>query len=153
MSDQLSLLGIGTTAGISLLTAIFTVVITAMLTRRRKHLADWRKLNFAQYQEFVLALSGIVEGRQTNEANLRFADAANSMRLIASTSVLHAMEKFFRGKIATLILIAIQPNSIACSTNYFTSCALTYIRGRRRNHPKLTLGLTNSSSWIEPTSK
>jgi len=39
-----------------------------MLARRREHEADWRKLKLGQYQEFILALSGVVRERATPEA-------------------------------------------------------------------------------------
>ena len=48
----------------------------------------------AQYQEVVLALSGIVEGRATPEGQRRYTDAANSMALIASPPVLKALRRF-----------------------------------------------------------
>jgi hypothetical protein len=92
--EQLSLATIGFSAGISLITAILTAVVTSVLTRRREHQADWRRLKFAQYQEFVLALSGIVEGRATPEGHRRYTDAVNSMTLIASSPVLTALSEF-----------------------------------------------------------
>jgi hypothetical protein len=92
--EQLSLATIGFSAGISLITAILTAIVTSILTRRREHQADWRRLKFAQYQEFVLALSGIVEGRASPEGHRRYTDAVNSMALIASPLVLTALREF-----------------------------------------------------------
>jgi hypothetical protein len=54
----------------------------------------WRRLKLAQYQEFVLALSGIVEGRASPEGHRRYTDAVNSMALIASPPVLTALREF-----------------------------------------------------------
>ncbi len=67
-------------------------VLTYILTGRKEHAADWRKLKFEQYREFILALSGIVEGRSTDAAQLRYADAANAMMLVAPASVYQALQ-------------------------------------------------------------
>lgn len=81
-------------AAISGATAILAVVVTYTLTKRREHESDWRKLKFSQYQEFVLALSGIVNERSTPEAQARYSDAVNSMGLIAPMNVLRALSAF-----------------------------------------------------------
>jgi hypothetical protein len=75
-------------------TAIIAVVITYVLTKRREHEGDWRKLKFAQYQEFVLALSGIVNERSSRAGQARYSDAVNSMALIAPMPVLRALAAF-----------------------------------------------------------
>lgn len=82
------------TGGVSALSALAAVVITYVLTRRREHEADWRKLKLAQYQNFVLALSGVVQGRATLDAHRKYADAVNSMSLVAPTPVLKALDAF-----------------------------------------------------------
>lgn len=74
--------------------AIIAVIVTYILTKRREHEGDWRKLKFAQYQEFVLALSGIVNERSTFAGQARYSDAVNSMALIAPMNVLHALTAF-----------------------------------------------------------
>lgn len=74
--------------------AIIAVIVTYVLTKRREHESDWRKLKFAQYQEFVLALSGIVNERSTREGQARYSDAVNSMALIAPMPVLTALSGF-----------------------------------------------------------
>jgi hypothetical protein len=61
---------------------------------KREREADWRKLKFDRYQEFIIALSGVVQGRVTREAQLRYADAVNSMSLVASLDVLLALRAF-----------------------------------------------------------
>jgi len=81
-------------AAFSVVTAIVVAIITYVLTRRREREADWRKLKFGQYQEYLLALSGIVEGRSTPEAQARYSDAFNSMLLVASAPVLRALQDF-----------------------------------------------------------
>jgi hypothetical protein len=75
-------------------TAILAVVVTYLLTKRREHEADWRKLKLERYQEFILALSGVVRERATPEAQRRYADAVNSMMLVATSSVLSALKNF-----------------------------------------------------------
>jgi len=70
------------------------VALTYILTRRKEHEADWRKLKFEQYREFILSASGIVEGRVTAAAHLRYADALNAMMLIAPAPVYQALAAF-----------------------------------------------------------
>lgn len=92
--DQAPLVTVSITAGVSAVSAIIAVIITYVLTKRREHEADWRKLKFGQYQEFVLALSGTVRERATPEAHCRYADAVNSMSLVAPVRVLSALNAF-----------------------------------------------------------
>lgn len=82
-----------TVAG-SIGSGIIVAILTNMLIRRREHEAEWRRLKFSQYQEFLLAMSGIVEERATPEAHVRYADACNSLNLAASGSVLRALREF-----------------------------------------------------------
>lgn len=50
---------------------------------------------FAKYNiPFVLALSEIVEGQSTHEKQVRYANAVNSMSLVAPISVLSALRQF-----------------------------------------------------------
>ena len=79
--ESVNLVTIGFTAGASALTAIVSVVVTYLLTRKRAHEAEWRKVKLGQYQEYVIAVSGIVQGRSTPETQRCHADAANSMSL------------------------------------------------------------------------
>ena len=72
-----------------------TAFITFLLTRWREHESEWRKLKFGLYQEYLNALSGIVEGREvTPEAHARYADAINAMSLAASGKVLRALRDY-----------------------------------------------------------
>lgn len=82
------------TAGISAGAAILAALLTAALTRRREHEGDWRRLKLARYQEFVLALSGVVAGRSSSEAHRRYADAVNSMALVSPRKVLLSLRAF-----------------------------------------------------------
>lgn len=94
MTDATSFVGVGITAGVSSVAAIGAVIITYVLTKKREHEADWRKMKFSQYQEFVLALSGVVRERATPDTQRRYADAVNSMSLVATVKVLNAMNEF-----------------------------------------------------------
>lgn len=82
------------TTAITALAAIIAVFVTYALTRKREHEGDWRKLKLEQYQEFVLALSGVVRERATPEAQRRYADAVNSMMLVAPAVVLVRLQAF-----------------------------------------------------------
>ena len=82
------------TAAVSAFTALMTVVLTSFLSRRREHEADWRRMKLERYQAFVLAVSGIVEGRVTNDSMREYTDAYNSMSLIASMRVLRPLKEF-----------------------------------------------------------
>lgn len=77
-----------------LISALIAAGVTFLLTRRREVEAGWRAMRLAGYQEFVRALSGIVEGRESSEAHSRFADAANAMLLFAPPAVLHALDTY-----------------------------------------------------------
>lgn len=90
----MSPLTLAVTTAITAITAIAAVFITNILTRKREHASDWRKLKLDQYQEFVLALSGTVRERTTREAQRRYADAVNSMMLVAPVPVLQRLKAF-----------------------------------------------------------
>jgi hypothetical protein len=51
-------------------------------------------LKFDRYQEFILALSGMIQGRATPESQRRYADAVNSLSLIAPPKILAALRDF-----------------------------------------------------------
>lgn len=78
----------------AIVVSVVTSIITYFLTRRREHEADWRKLKLEQYREFVRALSGNVVNRSTAEAQERYADAVNTMTLVAPPAVLRALQSF-----------------------------------------------------------
>jgi hypothetical protein len=82
------------TVGVTALVSISAVFITYILTRRREHKADLRKLKFDLYQEFLLAISGIVGERGTEEAHRRYADAVNSILLVGTDKVLIALQEY-----------------------------------------------------------
>lgn len=90
----MSLLALLITSTVTAITAIVAVFITYVLTKKREHAGDWRKLKLEQYQEFVLALSGVVRERVTPDAQRRYADAVNSMMLVAPVVVLERLKAF-----------------------------------------------------------
>ncbi|MBR8317343.1 MULTISPECIES: hypothetical protein [Burkholderia cepacia complex] len=74
--------------------ALVGVIVTARLTQHREHEAAWRQTKIEHYQEFMVALSGVVSGRSTPSAQERYADAVNSLALVASPAVLDAVHAF-----------------------------------------------------------
>ncbi|MEK7994695.1 MAG: hypothetical protein AAB403_12900 [Planctomycetota bacterium] len=90
----MSPLALAITSAATAITAIVAVFITYVLTKKREHASDWRKLKLEQYQEFVLALSGVVRERATPDAQRRYADAVNSMMLVAPAAVLERLKAF-----------------------------------------------------------
>ena len=82
------------TVGVTALVSVSVVFITYILTKRREYEADLRKLKFGQYQEFLLAMSGIVGERATDEAHRRYADAVNSILLVGTDKVLIALQEY-----------------------------------------------------------
>lgn len=82
------------TAGGSIVTAVAVAMATYVLTKKREREAEWRKLKFDQYREYILALSGVVSSRSSQEAQARYADAINSMYLIAPSQVVQALQSF-----------------------------------------------------------
>jgi hypothetical protein len=73
---------------------VIVAVANYYFSIRREREADWRKLKFDRYQEFIIALSGVVQGRATRDAHLRYADAVNSISLVASFEVFLALHDF-----------------------------------------------------------
>ncbi|WP_206955337.1 hypothetical protein [Trinickia acidisoli] len=74
--------------------ALVGVVVTSTLAQRREHESGWRQTKLEHYQEYVSALSSIVSGRSTPEAQHRYADAVNALALVASPAVLDAVQAF-----------------------------------------------------------
>ncbi|WP_372000881.1 hypothetical protein P7L68_19455 [Tistrella mobilis] len=79
---------------ISAAVSIVVTVLTSILTRSREREADWRKLKFSQYQEFIIALSAATSWTPNAEARARYANAVNSLHLFASSDVVTALNAF-----------------------------------------------------------
>ena len=78
----------------AILAGSVAALATYALARRQERESDWRRLRLENYQEFLLALSGIIEGRSTDDAQSRFADAVNTMALVAPISVYRKVQAF-----------------------------------------------------------
>lgn len=76
--------------------ALVGVVITSTLAQKREHASDWRQVKIDRYQEYIAALSAIVSGRSTPAAQERYADAVSALTLVASPTVLDAVQAFQR---------------------------------------------------------
>lgn len=81
-------------AVISACMAVVVVVLTNYFAKGREHEADWRKMKLERYREYILALSGVVEERDTPEAQARYSDAVNALQLVAPPEVLLALNDF-----------------------------------------------------------
>jgi hypothetical protein len=82
-------------SSVSVLTgAVVTAGLTYLLTKRRERDADWRKIKLDLYKAYVIALSGVVRQNRTLEDQTKYADAVNSLTLVASPSVLKALYAF-----------------------------------------------------------
>ena len=78
---------------LSISAALGTVALTHYFGRKRDHETDWRKMKLEHYKEYVAALSGIVCGSNA-AAHRRYADAVNSLSLVASPKVLITLYAF-----------------------------------------------------------
>jgi hypothetical protein len=78
-------------AAVAIVVAALTAGSTYLLTKKREQEADWRKMKLDLYRNYIAALSGIVEGRETPEGHVRYVDAVNSLMLVASSQVLRAL--------------------------------------------------------------
>jgi hypothetical protein len=82
---------------VAIITAAAAVVVPAIsfsFTKRKERQDDWRRYKFEMYKEFVQSLSGIVGSDSTPEGNRRFAEACNTLHLIASKGVISTLHDF-----------------------------------------------------------
>lgn len=85
---------LATISGVTVVSgAVMTAGLTYFFTKRREREAGWRKMKLDQYKEYVPALSGIVEGRDTPEGQIRYVDAIESLTLVASPAVLRELHR------------------------------------------------------------
>jgi hypothetical protein len=82
------------TALVSGVVALGVVALSNYYGRKRDHEADWRKLKLEHYKEYLLALSRVVGRNSDATAQRRYADAANSLSLVAPPSLLVALYAF-----------------------------------------------------------
>jgi hypothetical protein len=74
--------------------AIIVAFLSYFLTKQKEREADWRKVKLDLYREYVNAVAGIVEARLTPESEVRYHDAFNTIGLVASPTVLAAVQAF-----------------------------------------------------------
>lgn len=79
---------------VAIVVAALSAGATYLLTKRREREADWRKMKLDIYRAYVIALSCTVQHRRTSEDQARYADAANSLTLVASPVILKALYAF-----------------------------------------------------------
>ncbi len=76
---------------ISLIGIVVSVVTSNVLGKKRDHEADWRKMKLEHYREFIAAHSAAVHSAADIPAKRRYADAVNSLTLVAPPQVLAAL--------------------------------------------------------------
>ena len=79
---------------ISAITSLAVAAVTFSLTKQKEREAEWRKQKLEHYREFLDALSGTVGSDSTPEAQRRWAQATNTIGLVASQQVLLALQEF-----------------------------------------------------------
>jgi hypothetical protein len=82
---------------IAIISAVASVVgaaVSFLFSMRKEREADWRKIKFEHYREFMDALSSIVGMDATPEGHRRFAQACNTVQLIASKQVIKRLHNF-----------------------------------------------------------
>jgi len=82
------------TALISGSAAVVVAAVTYAFTKRREQEAVWRDLKLKHYQEYIAALSATVGAKATPEIRARYADAGNTLSLVAPPEVLRALYAF-----------------------------------------------------------
>jgi len=75
-------------------TSIVVAVLTYLLAKRKEREADWNKVKLEYYKEYISAVAGMVEGRATPDAHVRYTDAFNTIALVASPAVLAAVRAY-----------------------------------------------------------
>lgn len=74
--------------------ALAVAALSYAFSKRRDREAEWRKLKLDHYKEYVAAMSGVVGQRSTEQSQIKYSDAFNSMGLVAPPSVLRALYAF-----------------------------------------------------------
>jgi hypothetical protein len=77
---------------ISAAATVIVALLTYLLTKWREREADWRKVKLDLYKEYLNAVAGIADGRMTPESEVRYHDAFNIIGLVASPTVLTAVQ-------------------------------------------------------------
>jgi hypothetical protein len=82
------------TAVIAASGAVILAGATYWFTKQRERDAELRKEKLEHYKAFAIALSGIISGEGTREAQREFALACNKLNLVAPQQVLQALQAF-----------------------------------------------------------
>jgi hypothetical protein len=86
-------------ATISAVTSVLGAAVSFFFSMRKEKEADWRKIKFEHYREFMGGLSGIVGTDASQDGHRRFAQVCHTIQLIASKQVIKALHNF-RNEIA-----------------------------------------------------
>lgn len=78
---------------ISASAAIVVPAISFALTKRKEREAEWRQQKLEHYREFLAALSSITGTDSTPAGQRRFAQACNTLHLVASLDVIQALHE------------------------------------------------------------
>ena len=68
--------------------------LTYVFTKRREQEIEWRKLKLEHYRAYLTALSGVVSSRSTSENQISYADAVNTLQLVAPETVVAALYNY-----------------------------------------------------------
>jgi hypothetical protein len=79
---------------ISAVASLLGAVVSLFVSMRKEKEADWRKVKFEHYREFMGGLSSIVGTDTTPDGHRRFAQVCNTIQLIASNQVIKALHNF-----------------------------------------------------------
>jgi hypothetical protein len=74
--------------------AIVTPSLTYGLTKWHERNVAQHNLKLGQYQEFMDALAGLIEGEAAEEDHRRFGRATNTLQLVASNNVIVALHAY-----------------------------------------------------------
>jgi hypothetical protein len=126
-------------AAISGSVSLTVAIVGYYLTRRKEREADWRKMKFEIYKEYVSALSQQLNNMESSE--VRYLEACNSLTLVAPSVIVSAVQTFnniFFGKDSGDLGKAIQK---------LLSALREDVHGRRRTgHQHLSLTLYHKST-------
>jgi len=81
-------------AMIAAATSLVGAALSFFFAIRKEREADWRKIKFEHYREFINSLSGIVGSDGSPDGQRRFAQACNTVQLVASKQVIEALHDF-----------------------------------------------------------
>ena len=74
--------------------SIVGAALTYLFAKMKEKEEEWRKIKFERYQEFMAALSSIVGTDETSAGLRRFAQACNTIQLVASREAIQSLHDF-----------------------------------------------------------